>query len=339
MEKPGCGGTRRGALGGVVGAALVCMATLGGTAVRAGSAADFPTRTVTVLTPFSAGSGPDAVLRLVADKLSTTWKQRVVVDNRPGAAGFIAIDAAKRFAPDGHTLVQLDSEQLGALPFLYRQRNYRPFDLFEPVAPLFRTPFLVVVPGESGVSSVGALLAMAKASPDAVTYGSWGVGSPGHLGGVALESATGAGMRHVPYKEMAQLFLGVGARDVTFSFGSAGSSQGAYRIGKVKYLAVAAAQRLKQFPEVPTVAESGGPRDFTLDSFAALLAPRGIDPKIAAKIHADVLQALNQPDVQARFDTVAFEALAWTPAQIRQQADLKASGYAALIQRARIALD
>ena len=322
-------------------AALAAIGIVAGgvSTARAEDASTYPTRTVTILTPFSAGSGPDAVLRMVAAKFSAMWGQPVVVDNRPGGAGFIAIDIAKRAAPDGYTLLQVDSEHLSALPSLYKQRNFRPFDSFEPIAPLFRTPFFVVVPGDSSLTSMGALLAAAKAAPGSVTYGSWGIGSPGHLGGLALERDTGTSMRHVPYKEMSQLFLGVGAKDVSWSFGSAGSTQGAYKLGKVKYLAVAATQRLKQFPAVPTVAESGGPKDFTLDSFATLLAPKGIDPRIAAKIHADVLKALAAPDVIARFDTFAFEALTWTPAQIRQQADQKAAGYATLIRRGDISLD
>lgn len=330
---------RRQALGVLVSAVLAGVAPLIVTPVQAQDALGFPGRPVTVLTPFSAGSGPDAVLRMVAEKLSARWNQRVIVENRPGAAGFIAIDAAKRAAPDGYTLLQLDSEQLGALPHLYKQRNYRPFDLFEPIAPFFRTPFLAVVPAESPVTSMAALLAAARASPDSVTYGSWGIGSPAHLGGVALESEMGVTMRHVPYKEMSQLFLGVASKDVNWSFGSVGSSLGAYKSGKVRYLAVAAAHRLKQLPDVPTVSESGGPKGFTLDSFAVLLAPKGIDPKIAAKVHTDVLRALAEPDILARFDTFAFEALNWAPAQIRQQAEQKGTGYGDLIRRASISLD
>ena len=174
----------------------------------------FPSRPVTLMTAFAAGSGPDAVLRIVADKLGKQWNQRVLVENRPGGGGFIAIDAARRLPADGYTLLQLDSEHLAALPHLYRQRNFRTLDSFEPVASLFRTPFMVAVAADSKWKSTADLAAAAKAEPGKVSYGSWGIGSPGHLGGGLLESLTGTQMQHVPYREVSQLYTSVAAGDV-----------------------------------------------------------------------------------------------------------------------------
>ena len=113
--------------------------------VPAFAQADFPNKPVTLVTAFPPGSGPDAVLRLVAEKLGKTWNQRVLVENKPGGGGFIAIDGVKRAAPDGYTLLQLDSEHLAALPHLYKSRNFVTLQTFEPVASLFRTPFIVAV--------------------------------------------------------------------------------------------------------------------------------------------------------------------------------------------------
>src|SRR5580765_8471710 len=144
--------------------------------VLAQGGSDFPAKPVTIVTPFAAGSGPDAVLRLVSDKLGKLWNQRVTVDNKPGGGGFIASDAARRAAPDGYTLLQLDSEHLGALPHLYKSRNFVPLQHFEPVASLFRTPFFVAVPTDSKWKSMGDLIAAAKEKPGQVSYGSWGVG-------------------------------------------------------------------------------------------------------------------------------------------------------------------
>jgi tripartite-type tricarboxylate transporter receptor subunit TctC len=175
--------------------ALLSLALHG---LASAQASDFPSKPVTIVTPFAAGSGPDAVLRLVSEKLGKAWNQRVAIDNKPGGGGFIAIEAARRAAPDGYTLLQLDSEHLAALPYLYKARNFKTLEAFDMVGTLFRTPFMIAVASDSPWKSMGELVAAAKAGPGKVTYGSWGVGSPGHLGGGLLESLTATSMQHVP---------------------------------------------------------------------------------------------------------------------------------------------
>lgn len=308
-------------------------------ALAAHAADPFPAKPVTLVTAFAPGSGPDAVLRVVAEKLGKAWNQRVIVDNKPGGGGFIAIDNAKRAAADGYTLLQLDSEHLAALPYLYKSRGFETLKTFEPVAVLFRTPFFVAVSAESKWKSMGDLVAAAKAQPDVVTFGSWGVGSPGHLGAEQLGLSTGTTMQHVPYREVSQLFLSVGSNDVKWSFASLPSSQGAFKAGKIRYLAIAAPKRIPQMPDVPTVAESGGPAGLDVNSFVVLVAPRGLPAAVRDKINADVQAALAEPDVKARFETFAFESLTWSPAEIERQAALKAKTYAELVQRKNISLE
>jgi tripartite-type tricarboxylate transporter receptor subunit TctC len=303
------------------------------------AADEFPSKPVTLITAFAPGSGPDAVLRLVAEKLGKTWNQRVLVDNKPGGAGFIAIEAAKRAAPDGYTLLQLDSEHLSALPYLYKSRGFETLKTFEPVAALFRTPFLVAVGSDSKFKSMADLMAAAKARPGEVTFGSWGVGSPGHLGAEQLESMSELNMQHVPFREVSQLYMSVGSSDVAWSFGSIPSSQGAFKAGKLRYIAVAAPKRLSQMPEVPTVAESGGPAGLEVNSFVVLVAPRGLPAAVRDKINADVQKALAEPDIKARYETFAFENIGWAPAEIEKQAGLKARVYSALVQRKNISLE
>ncbi len=300
---------------------------------------DYPARPITLITPFAAGSGPDAVLRLVADKLGKQWNQRIVIDNKPGGGGFIAIEAAKRAAPDGYTLLQLDSEHLAALPHLYKQRNFRTLDTFEPLAALFRTPFLVAVSSESKLKTMRDLIATARSDGGKTSYGSWGVGSPGHLGGAQLESLTGAPMQHVPYREVSQLYTTVATGELSWAFASIPSSQGPYKAGKLKYIAVAAAKRIPQLPDVPTMAESGGPAQLEVNSFVVLTAPRGVPAAVRAKVNADVAKVVKDPEIAARFDTFAFEPLAWSPEEIVAQAEAKSRVYEALIKRANIALD
>jgi len=314
-------------------------ALLSTTVAAQAPATDFPSKPVTIVTPFAAGSGPDAVLRLISDKLGRLWNQRVLVDNKPGGGGFIAIEQARRAAPDGYTLLQLDSEHIAALPHLYKSRNFVTLQHFDPVASLFRTPFFVAVPTDSKWKTMGDLVAAAKAQPGQISYGSWGVGSPGHLGGQQLESLTGTHMQHVPYREVSQLFANVGSGEVAWSFASLPSSQGIYKAGKLRYIAIAAPKRIPQMPDVPTMAESGGPAGLEVNSFVSLLTPKGVPAAIRARINADVAKVIADPEIRARFDTFAFEPLAWSPEEIERNAEVKSKIYGELVRRGNISLE
>jgi len=303
------------------------------------AAQQFPTKPVRVITPFPAGSGPDSVVRLVGDKLSRDWGQQVIVENRPGANGFIAIEAAKKAAPDGYTLVQMDDAHMAVQPLLYKQLPYDIAKDFDPVATLFRTYFFVVTPADSSWKSMADLVSAAKAKRGELTYGSWYIGSPGHLGAALLEGATGTQMTHVPFKEMTQLYAAVGNSDVAWAFGSAASAGPMYRAKKVRFLAVAAPRRIAGFPDVPTVAEAGGPAKFDVKAWVALLAPRGTPKAVIAKINADVAKALSAPDVRERLAGFAFEPFSVSPQEIAKAIDTDSRKYAEVIKHAKISLD
>ena len=305
----------------------------------AASVASYPTRPVTVVTAFAVGSGPDAVLRIVCEKLGARWKQGVTVDNRPGGGGFVAIEAARRAKPDGYTLLQLDSEHVSALPYLYKSKNFNTLDNFDSVAPLFLTPFFVAVPSNSPWKNMADLIKAAKADPGKVSYGSWGVGSPGHLGGEWLDYLTSTQMTHVPYREVSQLFTSVANGDPAWSFASLPSSQGIYKAGKIRYIAVAAPKRIPQMPDVPTVTEAGGPAELDVNSFVSLLAPKGVDPALREKIRNDVVAVLQDPQVKEKFATFAFQPITWTVPEMQQFAKKKSEQYKLLIQKANISLD
>ena len=146
------------------------------------AAAAWPTKPVRIITPFPVGGGPDGLARLVADKLSRKWGQPVVVENRPGGNGFIAIDAFKRGAKDGHDLIQLDNVHLAAYPALFKKLPYDAEKDFDPILPMFRTYFFFTVPTSSPYKTVGDLIADAKKNPGKLNYGSWSVGNLVHLG-------------------------------------------------------------------------------------------------------------------------------------------------------------
>ncbi len=299
----------------------------------------FPSRPVTLYTAFSVGSGPDVVLRILGQELGKMWKQPVVVENRPGGGGFIALEAVSRLPADGYALLQLDSEHVSALPHLYKSRNYVTLEKFDLVAPIFYTPFMVAVGQGSPWKNMTDLINAAKAKPDSLTYGSWFVGSPGHLGGEWLGSLIGTKMIHVPYKEVSQLYTSVANGEVDWAFGTIPSTRPVYDSGKLRYLAIAAPKRHAQYPDVPTVAEAGGPAELDVNSIVSLLAPKGVPAEIRDKIHADVTAVLSDPEVRKRFEVFAFEPLTWPLAELRSRLDAKSVTYEALIEDAKISLD
>ena len=319
-----------------------CLAVLAaGTALTAplAHAQNFPARTVRIVTPFPAGSGPEVALRLLADRLSKLWGQPVIVDNRPGASGFIAIQAVKRAVPDGHELLQMDNAQMAAQPFLYKKLPYDLLRDFEPVTPIFRNYFFVNVRADSPYQSMSDLMASAKAKPDQVTYGSWFVGSPGHIGAAMLETATGSKMTHVPYKEMSQLYAGVANQEVDWAFGSAASAGAMQRAGKTRYLAVAAPKRVAGFAQIPTIAESGGPAGFELSAWTALLAPKGAPKESVEKIQKDVASVMVDQGFKEKFEAMHYEPFTLNTEGFLQQLRADSKRYGDTIKRLNISLD
>ena len=283
--------------------ASLAAALLGPTGANA---QDFPTKPVRILTPFPVGSGPDGIARLVADKLSRAWGKPVVVENRPGGNGFVAIDAFKRGATDGHDLIQLDNVHLTAYPHLMKKLPYDPVRDFDPVLPLFKAYFFATTAKTGPYKTLGDLIADAKAHPGQLNYGSWSVGNPVHLGTARLAAATGTEMVHVIYKETTQLYTSVATGELSFALGSSGSTNALYRADKLRYLAVAAPKRLAAFPEVPTFAEAGGPPNLEISGWTTLAAPPGLPPAVREKLRADIEKALADPAVLEKFTAFGY---------------------------------
>ncbi|WP_310609442.1 tripartite tricarboxylate transporter substrate binding protein [Limnohabitans sp.] len=302
-------------------------------------AQDFPSKPVRILTPFPVGSGPEGVLRLVADKLSRTWGKPVVVENKPGGNGFIAIDTFKRGATDGHDLIQLDSVHLSAYPHLFKKLPYDIKADFEPLAPLFKTYFFVTVATDSKYKKVADLIADAKAHPDQLNYGSWSVGNPVHLGSALFESVTGTDMQHVIYKETSMLYTGVANRELSFALGSNATAGAMYRAGKLQYLAVAAPKRVSAFPNVPTVGESGGPAGFEVSGWTTIAAPRGLPKAVTDKIQRDIEKALAEPDVREKFASFAYEPFTLTREQLNAYIQAESTRFGGIIKKAQVSLD
>jgi tripartite-type tricarboxylate transporter receptor subunit TctC len=319
------------------GLALIAAAAL--FAALPAQAEDWPTKPVRILTPFPAGAGPEAVLRVLAEKLQKKWGKPVIVENKPGANGFLAIDAFKRGATDGTDLIQLDNVHLVAYPSLFKKLPYDPVKDFEPITPLFRTYFFVGVPTTSKYKTVGDIVADAKARPGVLNYGSWSIGNPVHLGSALLESMTNTEMQHIVYKETSMLYTSVANGELNFSLGTLATAGPLQRSGKLKFIAVTAPRRHPTFPDVPTVAESGGPAGYEVTGWTTIAAPKGLPKAVADKIQKDIEAALAEPDIKDRYATFGYETFPVTREQFNAFIASESTKYADVIKRAKVALD
>jgi tripartite-type tricarboxylate transporter receptor subunit TctC len=306
----------------------------------AASAQQYPVKPVRVIAAYPPGSGPDTVIRIVGEKLTRSWGgQALVVENRPGGNGLIAVEAVKRAPADGYTLLLADNAHLSAHPHLYKQLPYDTNNDFTPVAMLFQTYFFIVVSATSPWKNIGDLVAAAKAKDGKMTYGSWGIGSIGHIAVAIFEAATNTRMTHIPYQGTTQVYPAVGNGEIDWALGSVASSSAVYRAGKVRYLAAASPKRIVGFPDIPTVAELGGPADFEARGWVALMAPRGTPAEIVAKLNSDVVRALNEPDVKERLNAVGFEPYPSESAEIARAMGVESRRFGEIIKRAKISLD
>ena len=285
----------------------------------------FPARTVRITTPYSSGVGPDLFTRSLAELLQKEWGQPVIVEAKPGGNGFIAIDALKKAAPDGHELLVLADSHLTINPSLFKNVPYNPETDLVPIAGLYRAFFFVAVKSDGPYQSIQELIAGARANPGKLSYGTPYVGSPSHLGNAIFEHATGTQMIHVPFKDTLQIFTSLANGTITWAIATAASTRGMVNAGRVRLIAVAAKERLPSHPDVPTVEQAGGPKDFVVEAWLALLAPRGTPQSVVRRINADTLKALDSPEMRKRLQNLGFEALPASPEQVAEKirADLK----------------
>lgn len=319
---------------GLYATALALVATA--TAVQAQS---WPQKPVRLVAAYPPGSGPDAVMRIVGDRLQKAWGQQLVIENRPTGNGVIALETVKRSPPDGYNFLLADDAHLAAHPFLYKSLPYDTTKDFEPVAMVYRTYFFFVVPSDSPWKNTNDLVAEAKRRDGRMTAGSWGIGSIGHIGIARFEALTGAKFTHVPFQGTTMVYPAVGNKEVDWAFGSVASSMSSFKAGKVKYLAAAAPSRIVGFPDIPTMAETGGQSGFDVGGWVVIMGPRGLPPAVVQRINADVTKALADAEVKEKMNALGFEPWAQTPAQVVEQLQAASKRYADIVPKAKISLD
>jgi tripartite-type tricarboxylate transporter receptor subunit TctC len=277
----------------------------------------YPSKPIRLLVGNAPGGGIDITARAVGVKLGEKWKRTVVVDNRPGGAGLIAIDLAAHAAPDGYTLLVTSGSLIGSAT---AQRKL-PFDtrkVFAPVSQLTTLYYLLMVNPSVPAKSVSELIAYAKAKPNALNYGSSGIGGAGHLAGALFSSMADIQAVHVPYKGGGLVLADMISGQIQMGFTATISGMPHVRGGKLRALGITSPRRTKAFPDLPTIAESGLP-GFELINWYGLFAPAGTAPVIVSALHRETVQALGSGEVQAMFARDGAEATpSGTPAEFRQ---------------------
>jgi tripartite-type tricarboxylate transporter receptor subunit TctC len=287
--------------------AIVALAAL----IR-GTIADaeiYPSRPITMIVPFAGGSASDVVTRILADRMSKSMGQPIIVDNRPGAGGNTGTAVATKATPDGYTLVASGTGPIAANKTLYRDLGYDPEKDLETVSPFALFTIVVAASTKLPVSTLGELITYAKAHPSELNYGSVGIGSSQHLSGVYFEQVAGVKLTHVPYRNIGQYTTDMMAGSVPLGFQWLPNVAGALNGGGAKALAVAGKSRLAALPGVPTTAEAGLPA-YEASGWFAVLAPHSTPKPIMLKLNQELAAAIADPTVRDRFQQQGAEPMA-----------------------------
>ncbi|MBC7782052.1 MAG: tripartite tricarboxylate transporter substrate binding protein [Proteobacteria bacterium] len=302
---------------------VVASAYIAGAAV----AADYPNRPVRMVVPFGAGGVSDIIGRTLAVRMQDSLGQPVIVDNRGGAGGSIGSDIVAKAQADGHTILLGSNGTHAIVPYLYRKLPYDPLKDFTPISMVAVTPTVLAVNPDLPVKSVKELLALAKAKPGALSFGSSGVGSTSHLAGEMLGALGGVTLTHVPYKSASAAYPDVFAGRVPLIFDSVLSMSAHIKSGRVRPLAVTTPKRAGNLPEIVTMAEAGLP-GYAITLWIAVFGPAGMPPAVTARLNKEIVRVLALPDVREQMGAQGAEVMSGSPADLRSavQVDLKRMG-------------
>ena len=316
--------------------ALAILLALVALSARA-SAQDYPSRMIKMLQGFPPGGNVDAVARLLAQEMSKSLGQTIVVEGKPGQAGSLAAEAVARAEPDGYTLLTVPSAHAvtGALSKAVR---YKPVDDFEWISSVSFYPFVLSVRKDSKYKTLEELLRAARAEPGKVSYGSAGLGSTLHMAVELLANTAKVKFLHVPYRGEAPSFTGLLTGDVDFVINTTTVAVPQVKSGEVRGIAVTSRTRWKDLPDVATVEEAGLP-GFELISWTGVAATGGIPRPIASRLNTEVLRAIAVPEIRTRLESFGAEVRGSTPAEMRALVEAQIALWARLGKEANIQLE
>ena len=319
-------------LGTLVKALAIALAA--GAPLAAGAQA-WPAKPVRMLVPFPPGGGVDFAARIVGKHLSDRLGQQVVVENRPGANGIIALEALKGAAPDGYTIAAASNGPLVINPAMYLRLPYDPLRDFVAVGSLVSFPLLLVVHPSVPANSVNEIIALARARPGMLTFSSPGVGNGSHLAVELFAAMANVQLVHVPYKGTAPAATALLAGEVALTFSSIPTVLPHVRAGKLRALGVGNATRVPSLPEFPTIAESGVP-GYEAFSWAGVIAPTGTPRDVVVRLNREIVQVLRQKDVADQLAKEGTIPTPDTPEEFAAYIKTELGKWGAIVQLAKI---
>jgi tripartite-type tricarboxylate transporter receptor subunit TctC len=311
-------------------AALACLP-----ATVAAQAA-WPAGPIRVVVPTTAGGASDIMMRLLAQKMSDSMKVPVIVDNRPGAGNVIGSDIVAKAAPDGYTILLTYTDHVFN-PFLHAQMPYDTVKDFTPIGLIGSVPLLLVTRPDLPVKTVADLIALAKAQPGKLNFGSAGAGTSLHLAGELFKAMARIDVVHVPYKGTTPAFVDLMGGQIQFLFPTSVSAASHVQSGKLKALAISSAQRAPNLPNVPTIAESGLP-GYEASIWYGMLAHAGTPAPVIARLNAELHKALAAPEVRAKLVDNGFTITPSSPEEFGRKITSELERWGKLIKEANIKL-
>ena len=278
------------------------------------AAQNYPTRPVRIVIPQAAGGAVDVATRPIAQKLTETWGQQVIVDNRAGANGIIGLENVAKSKPDGYTLGAAFTSSMTINPHVYKSLPYDPLRDFVPITQVVTNTITLVIHPQLPVSNARELVALGRSRPGDLIYASAGVGNMTHLAAELMRLETGLRMTHVPYKGDTPAVTDLISGQVALIFATAPSIAGHVKAGKLKLLATCGEKRAIAFPETPTMIESGFPK-VVVTGWWGLIAPAGTPPEIAQKVQRDTAKHIMTPELRERLSALGAEPAGTTPEQ------------------------
>jgi tripartite-type tricarboxylate transporter receptor subunit TctC len=276
----------------------------------------YPDRPIKMVVPLAAASAVDVAARIVTQKMADNMGQQFVIMNQPGASGLIGAEQVARAEPDGYTIGGFNDSIMTMVPNLQSKMRWDILKDFEPVSLVATVEWGLIANNQTSYKTAADLIAAARAAPGRIDYGSGGPGSPQHLAMAMFASSAGISLTHVPYKGATQAATDVAAGQIPVGFQGLGTVAALVRGGQLKLIGVTTQNRLPQFPDVPTVSESGLP-GFFFNSWFAILAPAGTPKDIIARLNAEVLKAVGDSEIRRKLEDLGFAVRASSAEELR----------------------
>ena len=302
------------------------------------AAQTYPSKPIHMLVPYAPGGPADIAARLIGAKLAEAWGQQVVVENRPGGRGYIAMTAAAKAPPDGYTLVMATIGEVAITPVLFKDVPYNVQSDFAPISLVSDATIVLAANGESPFKSVRDVVAAAKSKPGQIAVGSPGQGSVNQVVIEWMGLSTGTKFQHVPYKGSAPAANAIAGGEIPLGMLASSSVEPLLAGGRVRALAVASAKRSKFGPAWPTLQEEGV-AEVNASTWTALLAPKETPEQVIAQLNAEVVKALNMPDIKERFAAGGVETIPSSPAELDVRIRRDAAQFGSIAEKANIKSD